>query len=293
MTNFEGWQKWLKRANKADNTISGYVSDLTPILIFAFGDLEDKSQEEYEKFNSNSLYEFVEQNNFSPATIGRKIAAIKCFYKYLINECGIVKTNPFEKVSRPSIPKPKSKALTEEQTLEVFDKIEQARETADNGIRDYAIMQIMMNAPVRKSEIQNLKRSEYVNGILCLNSTKGQKNREIACITPMKIAIDAYLETRNDNEEWLFLSERGNRMSTKAMDNVVHKYAGTNPHALRATAATNMYNNDIPVPTIKELGGWDLNSNTFETHYLKIRNESKMSAMEETYSKMQEKRRNK
>jgi len=291
MSYIESWQKWLKRLGRSENTIIGYTNDVVPILQYKFGTDEDKSVVEYQSFTSDDLYNYLEEGKFSPATIGRKIASIKNFYKFLITDRKLFTLNPFDGMVRPSLTKPKSKALTEEETLSIFDKVQSAQYDERCGMRDYAIMTIFLSVPVRKSEIQDLLRTNYTdNGIIILEETKGGKNREIACSREMIQAIDAYLKTRKDDSQYLFVSERGNRISTHSMDWLIHKYANVNPHALRATSATNMYRNGVPIATIKATGGWDQSSNTFETHYLKVDAELKRTAVEDTMDKMRKKR---
>lgn len=291
MTYFEGWQKWMQRAKKAPNTISGYIRDVDQMLNYLFGSTEDQTQAIYEGVDSDRAYDYFDENNFGSATIGRKISAMRSFYVYLDKEKRVVKLNPFSGMVRPALPKPHSKALSEEVTLDILDTIRNGRSKRRNGIRDYAIMLIFMSVPVRKSEIQDLLLSDFKKeGVLVVQEAKGMKNRDIPCSQEMIDAINDYLKIRKDGSDYLFLSEQGTRMSAHAIDNVVHKYAKINPHALRATSATNMYRNDIPIATIKEIGGWDQGSLTFEQSYLKIDNQLKRDAVEESMNKMRNKR---
>lgn len=292
MTYFDGWKIWMKRGNKAKNTLEGYIRDVEQLLMFLFGTIDDQSPSIYSMVDSDKIYEFFDEKEFGPATIGRKISSMRCFYSYLIKDKKILKDNPFDGMVRPAVPKPRPKALSEEETLDILNAAYAGKYVNRNGMRDYAIITIFATVPVRKSEIQDLKRSDYTeDGILIIREAKGMKNREIPCTADMIMAIDDYLDSRNDDCEYLFISEQKNRMSAHAMDNVIHKYANNiNPHALRSTSATNMFRNGVPIATIKEIGGWDQGSNTFEKTYLKIDNKIKRNAIEEAMQKMKRKK---
>ncbi len=287
MTYFDGWIVWMGRAKKSKNTILSYAKDTEQLLIHLFGTLENQMSGAYVSVDSDKCYEYFDGNGLSPASVGRKISAMRSFYTYLIKEKKIINSNPFDGMVRPALPKPKPKALSEERTLEIMAKAYEAKYSGRNGMRDHALMTIFMTVPVRKSEVQNLRRADYTeDGVLVIDEAKGNENREIPCTAEMIEAIDEYLETRTDDYEWLFVSERGNRMSAHAIDNVIHKYAGINPHALRSTSATNLFRHDIPIATIKEIGGWDQGSNTFERTYLRIDNKVKRKAIEESMKKL-------
>ena len=292
MTYFDGWKVWMKRGNKSRNTMDGYIRDVEQFLMFLFGNTEDQTPYVYSTVDSDKAYEFLDKGNFGPATIGRKISSMRSFYSYLIKDKKIIKENPFDGMVRPAVPKPRPKALTETQTLNILANAYEKKYVARNGMRDYALMMIFMTVPVRKSEIQDLCISDFTpEGMLIIREAKGMKNREIPCTQEMIDAIQDYLDSRDDTCDYLFISEQMNRMSAHAIDNVIHKYADINPHALRSTSATNMHRNGIDVATIKEIGGWDQGSNTFEKTYLKIDNRIKRSAVEESMRKMKEKRK--
>ena len=120
MTYFDGWKVWMKRGNKSRNTMDGYIRDVEQFLMFLFGNTEDQTPYVYSTVDSDKAYEFLDKGNFGPATIGRKISSMRSFYSYLIKDKKIIKENPFDGMVRPAVPKPRPKALTETQTLNIL-----------------------------------------------------------------------------------------------------------------------------------------------------------------------------
>lgn len=54
---------------------------------------------------------------------------------------------------------------------------------------------------------------------------KGEKWREVPLNVTIRKVLSGYLEI-NPGGEWLFLSRRGKRLSTRGAERVVEKYAG-------------------------------------------------------------------
>ena len=109
---------------------------------------------------------------------------------------------------------------------------------------------------------------------------KGSKERIVYLNDACKIALADYLEIRakyltKGNDDALFISRLGKRISVKTVQWLVKKYLGEaglenknySTHKLRHTAATLMLSNGVDVKTVQEvLGHENLNTTQIYTH---------------------------
>lgn len=112
-------------------------------------------------------------------------------------------------------------------------------------------MTIFLNCALRLSEMVSLDIDRVGNEVLTVIG-KGNKERKIFLTPAAKKSIYIWLQIRNTlnvDSKALFISRNGNRITTRAVQNIVKKYviaSGLDPkaistHKLRHTAATLMY----------------------------------------------------
>nr|WP_252229061.1 tyrosine-type recombinase/integrase [Clostridium sp. ZBS15] len=144
----------------------------------------------------------------------------------------------------PKLPKRLPKYLSLEESVRLL--LESKKST-----RDHCIITIFLNCALRLSELASLNIDQVDNDILSIIG-KGNKERKIFLTPAAKKAINDWLHIRNSmniNNNALFISRNNNRITTKAILNIVKKYvisSGLDPksistHKLRHTAATLMY----------------------------------------------------
>lgn len=122
----------------------------------------------------------------------------------------------------------------------------------------------MFSTGCRISEIVNLEinqinwsnRSAIVRG-------KGDKEREVYFNVRCDIWLKRYLDTRNDNDPAIFVTERSpHRMGTAQMRYIIKRISSLaninkeiHPHQLRHSYATHLLNNGAPIEVIQSLMG--------------------------------------
>ena len=157
-------------------------------------------------------------------------------------------------------------------------------------VRDVAIMTLLLGTGLRVSECVGLNLDDVdfkTNGI---NITRKGGNQVILYFSDeVKLALFEWIELRSENkalenEPALFVSLQNRRISTRAVEKLVKKYAGIvtplkhiTPHKLRSTYGTRLYQETGDIYIVADvLGHRDVN--TTKKHYAAISDEIRKKA---------------
>ncbi|HHY26005.1 MAG TPA: tyrosine-type recombinase/integrase [Desulfitobacterium dehalogenans] len=194
--------------------------------------------------------------------LARKQAAIKSFYRYLLREDFIskditIKLNPIAQNQKAP------KALEPEQIADLVDIIETGTGLSEGQLkyhlytekRDYAIFLTFIGTGLRLSELYglNLQSIDFNKGCFFV-IRKGNKETNIYFNAEVATAIQDYIKNERpryviQQTDALFLSIQGNRMSKRAIQDLIKKYMAIlqnfghntesfSAHKLRSTFAT-------------------------------------------------------
>ena len=213
----------------------------------------------------------------SPATIHRKAACLRSFYRHLRRE-GILESDPTAAISGPRRGRRLPNVLTRG---EVAKLLEQPRGTTPTALRDRALLELMYACGLRASEAIALEVGELDldAGVLRARG-KGSKER----VVPIgRMAVDAvrrYLE-RGRSElvkgravPRLFVNFRGEPLTRQGLYKIVRRHATTaglddrmSPHTLRHTFATHLLAGGCDLRSVQEmLGHADVATTQLYTH---------------------------
>ncbi len=256
--------------NVSPHTLRNYLSDLRQFQEF----LSRRAKEEQEKKIALEdvtvhlirayLASLSKRNRKS--SIGRKLAALKGFFRYLVREKHIQR-DPLALISTPKQEKPLPAFLSVDDVFRLLGGVQ------GNGlltVRDRAILEALYSTGVRVSELVGLNWGDidFQLGIIRVIG-KGSKER----IVPIgEVALQALREYGAEQaRKWrraakgetpVFLNHRGGRITTRSVARVVEKYlkaAGIpvrmGPHGLRHTFATHLLNGGADLRVIQELLG--------------------------------------
>jgi integrase/recombinase XerC len=222
---------------------------------------------------------FLNEKQYSKATIARKLATLRSFYKFLVKRNELT-SNPVVAVRTPKQEKKLPRFLDYEEVKKLLDTPPQ-----DNwlGARDRAILETLYSTGIRVSELValNMDDIDFLGEVVHVRG-KGKKER----ITPIGSSalqvIQYYMEYRNKraqnntnfDSKVLFVNKHGRRLSTRSVRRKMDKYlkmAGLDPaispHTLRHSFATHMLNNGADLRSVQELlGHQSLSTTQIYTH---------------------------
>ena len=270
-------QYLARERNYSMNTVTSYEDDLRQFQDFLRRHFEGANYTSDSVDNVTVrlfLGDLLEQR-FSKASIARKLAAVKSFFRYLRKRHD-VKHHPALNVASPKLEKRLPQYL-DEKTVETL--MAQPDRAKPEGLRDAAILELFYSTGIRLSELIALQVPDLDFGNSTIKVTgKGNKQRIVPFGRPAKNALQQYLRERSnlaggrvskEDSHTVFLTARGKRMSPKGVNLLMNKYIGgvseiqkKSPHILRHTFATHLLNRGADLRAVKELLGHESLSTT-------------------------------
>ncbi|MBN1974031.1 MAG: tyrosine recombinase XerC [Sedimentisphaerales bacterium] len=226
-----------------------------------------------------SYLSHLNEKEYSKATVARKLATLRSFYKFLVKR-NYISSNPIIAVRTPKQDKKLPRFLEYE---EVKRLLETPPVNTWLGARDKAIMETLYSTGVRVSELValNMEDIDFLGEVIHVRG-KGKKERIAPIGTSALQTIQHYMEYRNkraqNNSNFdakvLFVNKHGKRLSTRSVRRKMDKYlkmAGLDPaispHTLRHSFATHMLNNGADLRSVQELlGHQSLSTTQVYTH---------------------------
>ena len=262
--------------------------------------LRDISGEDIERyFVSITAYERnAQQRSNAVAGKSRKLSAVRTLLQYWF-EHGVLDGNVATMVRHPKARDHVILRLDVDEAANLLDLAETGTELTRRqqafhqrtAVRDLAILTLFLGTGIRVSELVgiNLNDLDFRNG--CVRVTrKGQKQELVYFAGEVEKALLGWQELRAKanplpgHEQAFFLSIQRKRISVRAVENLVEKYAQIvsplkhiSPHKLRSTFATNLYRETGDIYLVAEvLGHRDVN--TTRRHYAAMDEERKRQA---------------
>ncbi|EHR34457.1 tyrosine recombinase XerC [Helcococcus kunzii] len=207
-------------------------------------------------------YRDTDRDN-STTTRARKISSLRTFYKYLNNISKKLDENPTLELETPKTKKRNPIYLTLDESKKLLNTISKEKNIFLR-YRDFSIVLIFLTTGLRLSELSSMNL-DSINDMEFSVIGKGDKERHVYMTEACKYAVDAYLDVRPDveDEKALFLSNRKQRMSNRAIQHMIDKYLALagfdttrySTHKLRHTAATLMYREGVDIRTLQKVLG--------------------------------------
>ena len=213
----------------------------------------------------------LSEQSYSPATMARKIATLRSFYKWALRR-NLVKSNPMTLIRTPRQAKRLPRAITVEQ----IERLLSAPDDNDVlGARDRAMLETLYSTGIRVSELVDLNIEDLDEpGEALRVRGKGKKERLVPLGSHALAAIRRYLQIlRSDgrlgeaansgrHSTPLFVNKHGGRLSSRSVRRKLDKYLrevgldpSISPHTLRHSFATHLLDNGADLRSVQELLG--------------------------------------
>jgi site-specific recombinase XerD len=269
--------------NFSQHTISAYKTDLTNLDLFIEKYEGNLSFEDVDRSIIQFYLSEISERNISAKTLSRKIATIKSFFRYLVEQ-EILDKNIAKGIAFPKIPKKLPTFLSEKEIEKLMDS---PRIHSKNPVKDKLILELLYSSGMRISELvsiklQNIRLEEGLIKVL----GKGNIERQVIVGSFAKKSLKKYLSIMDLNStvnstEYLFPNERKNsktgHISIRKVYGDVKKILflatgndALSPHSIRHSTATHLLENGTNLISVKEiLGHSSLKSTQVYTHVQK------------------------
>jgi len=241
------------------NTTSSYQRDLNKLSKFLQASDINGFNDLSEEICSAWIADLF-QHNVSARSIQRHISSAKGFFNYL-KKIGLVTDSPFDLISSPKSPSHLPSVLSPEEVSQLLNfKPKNAQEK-----RDLAIIELIYSSGLRVSEAVNVNLNDFEDNKNFLRVLgKGSKTRLVPVGRYAQNAINDWMVQReklSTNDNALFVNLRGNRISTRSVQERIKSIAimqglpPVNPHMLRHSFATHLLESSGDLRSIQELLG--------------------------------------
>ena len=262
------------------NTLEAYRSDLQQ-----YGEFLARRRLDPLRITSTELASFVFElaegrdgrPSVAPATLQRKVACLRSFYRHLRIE-RMIEHDPAAELRGPRTRARLPQVLTRD---EVTRLLAQPKGSSPSALRDRALLETMYACGLRASEVIGIELSELdlVSGILRARG-KGSKERIVPIGSKAIASLREYLERGRPrlvglrDEALVFVNLRGAPLSRQGLYKIVQRHAGTaglahrmSPHTLRHSFATHLLAGGCDLRSLQEmLGHADIATTQVYTH---------------------------
>ncbi len=262
------------------NTLEAYRSDLQQL-----GEFLDRRRVDPLGVSGVDLADFVTElaqgaegrRPAAPATLQRKVACLRSFYRHLRRE-GVLDSDPTREL-RP--PRPRGRLPKVLSRDEVNRLLSQPTGNSPAALRDRALLETMYACGLRASEAIGLALGELdLEAGILLARGKGSKERIVPVGSKATETLQSYLTSARPrlvelrDESHVFVNLRGGPLSRQGLYKIVQRHARSaglearmSPHTLRHTFATHLLAGGCDLRSLQEmLGHADIATTQIYTH---------------------------
>lgn len=269
--------------NYSDHTLKAYKRDLEQFqeYLTETGDRGRIDPEAVDPDVARSYLFWLREQGCSKRTMGRKLSALRSYYRYLART-GNAETNPFALISSPRHGRRLPEFLHVHEVVDLISSIDMSDPLA---VRDRAIIELLYSSGIRLSELTGL-----TIGNVDLNSGyvrvfgKGSKERIVPIGEEAVQVLERYftsarpaLACRSASEQdhcEVFLNRFGNPLTGRSVQRLLDKHMKRmaslmkiSPHVLRHSFATHLLEGGADLRAVQELlGHVDISTTQIYTH---------------------------
>jgi integrase/recombinase XerD len=256
----------------AHNTVDSYFRDLEDFMRFSqnLGPLTEREL-------IMQYLDHLRAVHRSTATIARRLAALKAFYRWQLRE-EYKDDDPTDLLLSPRLERKLPDVLS---IAEVTRLVESPDVREVTGMRDRAMLEVLYATGIRVSELCHLGINDWwvdPPRLRCLG--KGDKERYVPLGEIAVHWLATYVEQsrpkllKRSKTTYLFLNHRGQALTRQGFWKLLKKYAAAadivkpiTPHMIRHSFATHLLDNGADLRAVQEmLGHQDISTTQIYTH---------------------------
>jgi len=277
--------------------LKGLKSSTVKYKIAGIEKLLKKTGKNVSEITGRDILSYLDNKSITSKLFNKRLSRIKHFFEYLLQQGEILKDPSisigFVRVSRGE----HLGVFTEGEIRRIFQSI------PDDilGRRDRAMLEVFYSTGIRLGELValNVDDVDFRNSEIFIREGKGCKERIVPVGSRALNALDGYLSVRHDfikpctERDALFLSIRGRRICTVAVETRIRKWKeksgvssrGT-AHAFRHSFASHMLARGAPIHMIRRILGHEHLSTT--ERYTHILRENQQAIHSQSHPKAKE-----
>ena len=257
------------------HTLSSYRRDLTDFSRFlargghGIGDVRSDDVVSY--------LEHARKRGLKPASIARRLAAVRGLYRHLVREESLSR-DPTEHVDTPRAGRSLPKTLSRDAAAALVEAIDG---NEPRTVRDRTLLEVLYATGMRASECLGLRLEDVnLNAGYALCTGKRQKQRLVPLGEQAQVWVRRYLQiarptfTRVKDCGRLFVNPRGGPLSRQSLWTVVRRAAAAaglrrkvSPHVLRHSFASHLLEGRADLRAVQAmLGHADISTTQIYTH---------------------------
>lgn len=231
----------------SQNTVAAYRNDLNQFASYLHGETKLTSWAELSNDYLTSYILYLREKEYANSTVARKVAAVRSFCHYLIEQ-GMLRHDPAAELPSPKVDKFVPRAISHEEITALLEQPGQMG--SPEGLRDKAMLETLYATGMRVSELTALDVDDIdldQGQLRC--GKKPDRSRWVPLASSALEAIRKYRDEgrkmlpHDDDEPALFLNHRGNRLTRQGFWLILKAYAEAanisdiTPHTIRHTYA--------------------------------------------------------
>jgi len=249
--------------NLSPHTVRAYQRDMGEFTTFLESDQGKSLDEMVVRIDQLLLRRYLAllHKKNHRATIARKLASLRTFFRYLVRE-GVLQHNPAEALATPRQDHYLPKTLSVDEAFAFLDSLNGPSRLA---LRDRALFELLYSSGLRVGEATSLDigHADLHQGLVRVLG-KGRKERIVPLGQKARQALQDYLETRGaaQDRDPMFLNRFGGRLTPRSVQRSLRNYLlrtrilkQVTPHSLRHSFATHLLDAGADLRSIQELLG--------------------------------------
>jgi integrase/recombinase XerD len=246
---------YLAYRNFAPRTRVEYVNDIEDMVKYLDGVGVSKTKD----LNLPHLVHYfaeLEKRGFTGSTRKRKTISIRSFLSFLHMENYIL-SDVGKRLIPPYVESWKPKVLTIEESNRLLN-------CSKKNIRDYAIIQLLLQTGIKLSELVNLRLRDFIKDAhgqveyLWISGKQKGKDRSLALSNDAINALSKYVKCRRSSDvDHCFLNRSGFQLGKRGAEKVIEKYmklAGIKNRSVKSLRHTFGINLGTKGVSLKQIG---------------------------------------